>query len=69
MNVEIILAVALAVTLVVVILALVLIIVYQRWRICDNNAHLEKFINENLQLHEKIRHYNNIITTIDYERD
>jgi hypothetical protein len=37
---------------------LVLIIIYQRWRISDNNVHLEKFINENIQLREKIRQYN-----------
>ena len=49
---------ALAAAAVVITLALVLIIIYQRWRICDNNVHLEKFINENIELREKIRQFN-----------
>jgi hypothetical protein len=60
MSVELIIVVALAAAIINIILALVLIIVFQRWRICDNNVHLEKFINENLQLREKIRQYNNL---------
>jgi hypothetical protein len=57
MSIELIIAVALAAAVVIIVLALVLIIVYQRWRISDNNVHLEKFINENIQLREKIRQY------------
>ena len=50
-----IIAVALSVAIVVVLLGLVAVIVYQRWRISDNNVHLEKFINENMELREKLR--------------
>lgn len=50
-----IIAVALSVAIVVVLLGLVAVIVYQRWRISDNNVHLEKFINENIELREKLR--------------
>lgn len=36
------------------VLALVAVIVYQRWRISDNNMHLEKFIDKNIRLREKL---------------
>jgi len=49
------LAVALSSAIVVVLLVLVAIIVYQRWRISDNNVHLEKFIDENREMREKLR--------------
>lgn len=52
---EFIIAVALGVAVVVVILALVLTLLYYRWRISDSNAHLEKFITENMELREKLR--------------
>jgi len=58
MRLELIIVSALTAAAVVIALALVLIIIYQRWRISDNNVHLEKFINENIQLREKIRQYN-----------
>ena len=58
MRMELIITTALAAAAVVITLALVLIIIYQRWRICDNNVHLEKFINENIQLREKLRQFN-----------
>lgn len=58
LRIEIIIASALAAAAIVITLALVLIIIYQRWRICDNNVHLEKFINENIELREKIRQFN-----------
>ena len=52
MNFELafIVAVALGVAVVLVILVLVGVIVFQRWRISDNNVHLEKFISENIEL-------------------
>ena len=49
------LAVALGVAVVLVILVLVAVIVFYRWRISDSNVHLEKFINENMELREKLR--------------
>ena len=47
-------AVALGVAIVVVILILVGTIVFQRWRISDQNVHLKKFIDENIELHEEL---------------
>jgi hypothetical protein len=41
----------------VVVLALVAVIVFQRWRISDNNAHLKEFIDENLEMRDKLRKY------------
>ena len=55
MEVSFIIAVALGVAIVVVLLVLVAVIVYQRWRISDNNVHLEKFINENMEMRQKLR--------------
>ena len=57
MNIEwvFIVAVALGVAVTLVILMLLCIVVYQRWRISDSNAHLEKFISENMELREKLR--------------
>ena len=54
MQISFIIAVALSVAIVVVLFGLVAVIIYQRWRICDSNAHLEKFINENMELREKL---------------
>lgn len=54
MQTSFIIAVALAVAVAMVILCLVAVIVFQRWRINDNNAHLEKFINENLELRQRL---------------
>ena len=45
---------ALGVAIVVVILILVGTIVFQQWRISDQNVHLKKFINENIELHEEL---------------
>ena len=50
-----IIAVSLGVAVVTIILVLVAVIVFLRWRISDNNVHLEKFINENIELREKLR--------------
>ena len=57
MEVSLILTVALAAALIVVVLALVAVIVFQRWRISDNNAHLKEFIDENLEMRDKLRRY------------
>ena len=38
-----------------VILGLVTTLIYYRWRISDNNVHLEKFINENMEMREKLQ--------------
>ena len=54
MNMDLILTVALAAAMIVVVLALVGVIVFQRWRISDQNVHLKKFINENIELHEEV---------------
>ena len=54
MDAEFIIAVALGVAIVVVLLGLVTLLLYYRWRISDNNAHLEKFITENMELREKL---------------
>ena len=48
-------AVAMGVAIVMVNLVLVATIIYYRWRISDNNVHLEKFITENIELREKLR--------------
>ena len=50
-----IITVALAAAIIVIVLVLVAVIVFQRWRISDSNAHLKEFINENLELRQKIR--------------
>jgi hypothetical protein len=55
MESSFIIAVSLGVAFVMVFFVLVAIIVYQRWRISDNNAHLEKFINENIEMRRKLR--------------
>ena len=55
MESSFIIAVALGVAIVVVLLGLVATLIYYRWRISDNNAHLEKFITENIELRDKLR--------------
>ena len=52
-------AVALGVAVVVSLLVLVAIIIYQRWRINDNNAHLKSFLDENMEMRDKLRQYEN----------
>lgn len=52
-------AVALGVAVVVSLLVLVAIIIYQRWRINDNNAHLRSFLDENMEMRDKLRQYEN----------
>ncbi len=58
METAFIIAVALGVSVVLVILVLVAIVIYQRWRICDCNVHLEMFITENMELRERLRELN-----------
>ena len=57
METSLILTVALAAAIIVVVLALVAVIVFQRWRISDNNAHLKEFINENMEMRDELRMY------------
>ena len=62
MEVNIILTVALAAAIIVVVLALVAVIVFQRWRISDNNAHLKEFIDENMEMRDQLRRYKEQLT-------
>lgn len=55
MEVSFVISVALGVAIVMVVLGLVFTLIYFRWRISDNNVHLEKFINENMEMREKLR--------------
>ena len=48
-------AVALSSAIIVVMLVLVAIIIYQRWRISDQNVFIERFIRQNEELREKMR--------------
>ena len=57
MEVSLILTVALAAAIIVVVLALVAVIVFQRWRISDNNAHIKAFIDENLEMRDRLHDY------------
>lgn len=60
MEASFVIAVALGVAIVVVLLGLVATLIYYRWRISDNNVHLEKFISENIDLREKMRKAENL---------
>ena len=62
MEVTFLVAVALAATLIVVVLALVLIIIYQRWRIGDQNVFIERFIRQNEEMRQKMRKNSGIDT-------
>ena len=57
METSFVIAVALGVAVVVVLLVLVTVIVFQRWRISDNNTHLKSFLAENMELRDKLRKY------------
>ena len=57
MYTSLILTVALAAAIIVIVLALVAVIVFQRWRISDNNAHLKEFIDENMEMRDELRRY------------
>ena len=60
MEAAFVIAVALGVAIVVVLLVLVATLIYYRWRLSDNNVHLEKFITENIELREKMRKAENL---------
>ena len=62
MEVSLLLTVALAAAIIVIVLALVAVIAFQRWRISDNNAHLKKFIDENMEMRNKLRKYERQLT-------
>ena len=55
METSLILTVALTAAIIVIVLALVAVIVFQRWRISDNNAHLKEFIDENMEMRDELR--------------
>ncbi len=55
MNYELIFSVALAAALIVVMLVLIGIIIYQRWRIGDQNIFIERFIRQNEEQRQKMR--------------
>lgn len=54
MDFTLIITVALAAAIIVIVLVLVAIIVYQRWRIGEKNAALGRFIQENIDLLDKL---------------
>ena len=55
MNYELIFTVALAAAFIVVVLVLVGIIIYQRWRIGDQNVFNERFIRQNEEQRQKMQ--------------
>ena len=55
MDITLIITVALAAAIVVVLLVLVGIIIYQRWRIGDQNVFIERFIRQNAEQREKMK--------------
>ncbi len=55
MDITLIFTVALAATLIVVVLALVVVIIYQRWRIGDQNVFIERFIHQIEEQRQKMR--------------
>ena len=59
MEKSFVIAVALGVAVAVSLLVLVAIIIYQRWRITDNNAHMKSFLDENMEMRDKLRQYEN----------
>jgi hypothetical protein len=62
MDTSLILTVALAAAFIVIVLVLVAVIVFQRWRISDNNAHLKEFIDENMEMRDQLRRYKEQLT-------
>ena len=55
MEITLIFTVALAAAFIVVALVLVAIIIYQRWRIGDQNVFIERFIRQNEEQRQKMR--------------
>ena len=64
METSLILTVSLAAALMVVVLILVCVAIYYRWRLGDKNATLGRFLNENAELHQKIRRTGILIALI-----
>ena len=54
MDITIVFAVALAAALIVVVLVLVAVVIYQRWRIGDQNVFIERFIRQNEEMRQKM---------------
>lgn len=55
MDMTFIFTVALTAALIVVVLAFVIIIMYQRWRIGEQNVFIERFIRQNEEQRQKMR--------------
>ena len=55
MDITLVFTVALAAAFIVVVLVLLAIIIYQRWRIGDQNVFIERFIRQNEEQREKLR--------------
>ena len=55
MDMTLIFTVALAAAFIMVVLVLVAIIIYQRWRIGDQNVFIERFIRQNEEMRQKMR--------------
>ena len=55
MDITLVFTVAVTATLIVVALVLVAIIIYQRWRIGDQNVFIERFIRQNEEQRQKLR--------------
>ena len=55
MDITLVLTVALAAAFIVVVLVLVVGIIYQRWRIGDQNVFIERFIHQNEEQRQKMR--------------
>ena len=55
MDITFVFTVAVAATRIVVAFVLVAIIIYQRWRIGDQNVFIERFIRQNEEMRQKMR--------------
>ena len=55
MDITLVFIVALAAAFIVVAIVLVAIIIYQRWRIGDQNVFIERFIRQNEEQRRKMR--------------
>lgn len=55
MDITLIITVALASAIIVVLLVLAGIIIYQRWRIGDQNVFIDRFIRQNEEQREKMK--------------
>ena len=64
METSLFLIVSFAATMMVMVLLLVCIALYYRWRLGDKNATLDRFLDENAELHRKIRRTGILIALI-----